>query len=226
MQQRSLTKPYVDAFALEMERRLAANRHKDDNQDAVPGWVWGESIDWLVAKMLRCCGALAFRVAEGEDVVAAAADVANYAMMIANREGLGPIKRGQIPPDETEVREIADRVRGFAGAPMSDDFARELALLVIETRTATASPLPPPPESAPPAGGMADYVNAFLPITAVTEAVRGVTNAARHDVTAMAAAIENLAAASGCPVTSGFAGLIAIIFAEPKRQNATDDRAK
>jgi NTP pyrophosphatase (non-canonical NTP hydrolase) len=90
----------VNAFADEMEARLAANRHKGDRS----GWA-KESPRWLMQRLQQeivelhsalrlACPECGHRRAETEadpysssEVIAECADIANFAMMIADVAG-------------------------------------------------------------------------------------------------------------------------------------------
>ena len=75
-------RPEVVAFADAMEARLRANDHKG-------GWQRC-SIDWLLARLIQEAGELAEEVIAEiteKGVLYEAADVANFAMMIADRAG-------------------------------------------------------------------------------------------------------------------------------------------
>lgn len=103
----SATRPWVDAFADEMEAKLDANRHKGNRE----GWS-RESVAWLVGRLkdelreleqaikvpeLRCncreidcphsLGQACHNVARENRIIGEAADVANYALMIADVAG-------------------------------------------------------------------------------------------------------------------------------------------
>lgn len=81
----SATWPYVLAFAHEMERKLAANRHKGDRE----GWVKMPQ-GWLLTRVLAETAELASAL-DAEDgsarITSEAADLANFAMMIADVAG-------------------------------------------------------------------------------------------------------------------------------------------
>ena len=118
----SSTRPWVDAFADEMESKLAANRHRGDRN----GWS-GEAPHWLVARLLQevneLIGTIEWPEVQHRDIYAArwmiqaamdrmtqfgpllrvpgggafvrseCADIANFAMMIADvAGGLKPIE--------------------------------------------------------------------------------------------------------------------------------------
>jgi NTP pyrophosphatase (non-canonical NTP hydrolase) len=88
-------RPEVIAFADAMEAKLRANDYKGGWESLTP--------DWLVARMLQEMGELALAVAGeigGGEVLYEAADVANFAMMIADVSGELRIAAGE---DETEV---------------------------------------------------------------------------------------------------------------------------
>lgn len=75
-------RPEVVAFADAMEARLRANDHKG-------GWQQC-SVDWLLARLIQEAGELAEEVVAEiaeQGVLYEAADVANFAMMIADRAG-------------------------------------------------------------------------------------------------------------------------------------------
>lgn len=123
---KSPTWPYVFAFALEMEKKLAANRHKGDRE----GWSGDHPRD-LFDRLMEEARELkaTFRLgssAQPEDVRVEAADVANFAMMIADVEGglkpsevvLALIER--VRAAEARQRELVDAVIWMSG---SDDFA-------------------------------------------------------------------------------------------------------
>lgn len=110
----SPTWPYVLAFALEMERQLAANRHKGDRE----GWVHDEPHDLLaqVNRNARELGAALFdRDAgsdRGADILRRAVNVANFAMMTADAAGVlqepdhaeqHDVMSGALQPEETGV---------------------------------------------------------------------------------------------------------------------------
>jgi len=96
----SATRPYVDAFADEMEAKLDANRHKGDAE----GWQ-RESAAWLLerlkAEVAELESALAWHPCGCREaccqhdyfgrgapsVTGECADVANFAMMIADVAG-------------------------------------------------------------------------------------------------------------------------------------------
>ena len=84
----SATRPWVDAFADDMEAKLAENRHKGDRA----GWAECDAL-WLLSRLMR-------EVAELTDVLGdegladrrhcirrECADVANFAMMISDVAG-------------------------------------------------------------------------------------------------------------------------------------------
>ena len=71
-------RPVVGAFAQEMERQLRANDYKI-------GWKIS-SVEWLVSQLV-CNLGLALREDRTQDVLRRAANVANFAMMIADNEG-------------------------------------------------------------------------------------------------------------------------------------------
>lgn len=78
-------RPVVQRFAEEMEAKLAANDHKPDWRNFAPEYLLARLHDEMVE--------LAKAMWDHEygldvDVVAEAADVANFAMMIADRYGL------------------------------------------------------------------------------------------------------------------------------------------
>jgi hypothetical protein len=87
----SATQKWVDGFAREMERKLSENRHKGDRD----GWrtlTAGELLSRLEGEVreLRAAvnGLLDTEDGEGERaVVREAADVGNFAMMIADTVG-------------------------------------------------------------------------------------------------------------------------------------------
>lgn len=79
-------RPVVRAFARAMEQELKANDHKGGWHDCDPAWLLGR----LREETDELAGAVA---AGGPDVLAEAADVANYAMMIADR--MGALERGE-----------------------------------------------------------------------------------------------------------------------------------
>jgi NTP pyrophosphatase (non-canonical NTP hydrolase) len=94
----SATRPYVDAFADEMERKLNENRHKGDRE----GWATmspAEALTYLIGEVseLSCALNMLERSPAPPDdphrevcrcrVIREAADVANYAMMIADIAG-------------------------------------------------------------------------------------------------------------------------------------------
>ena len=95
----SATRPWVDAFADEMERKLAENRHKGDRE----GWARMD-IRWLLEQLRKevdeLDAALPVRLGvRGADdpsygyglsplaIRSECADVANFAMMIADVAG-------------------------------------------------------------------------------------------------------------------------------------------
>lgn len=85
----STTLPYVQAFAVAMEAKLAENRHKGDRT----GWLEVNPL-LLLARLHKELEELE-RAIQGvgtaryinDDVIREAADVANYAMMIADACG-------------------------------------------------------------------------------------------------------------------------------------------
>lgn len=83
----SATWPYVLEFARAMEFKLSKNRHKGDRN----GWMSSDP-DWLMARLVGEMLELktALRRMDREAVLLEAADVANYAMMIADRIGALP----------------------------------------------------------------------------------------------------------------------------------------
>lgn len=93
----SNTRPYVDAFADAMEAKLADNRHKGDRD----GWAAMPAhrlLDLMRGEVEELAAALV--AASPQDVVSECADVANFAMMIADvAGGLAP----KIEPREVRV---------------------------------------------------------------------------------------------------------------------------
>lgn len=84
----SKTLPWVLRFAHLMEGKLAANRHKGDRE----GWINDEP-EALLKRLLEETDELRSALAEGrtKDIPGEAADVANFAMMIADHaDGLEP----------------------------------------------------------------------------------------------------------------------------------------
>lgn len=91
---RSKTWPYVLAFAVEMERKLAENAYKDE-EDGEPGWLHGfhphEAIARIWEEMieLRDANAKVYTFpfqptqADRQSVTDEAADVGNMSMMLA-----------------------------------------------------------------------------------------------------------------------------------------------
>lgn len=100
----SSTWPYVFAFALAMEEKLAQNRHKGDRE----GWVEMDPHDLRRAMLAEAeelngamvgwgCGCSECAVLQrgaAANVLGEAADVANYAMMVADRCGALELKGG------------------------------------------------------------------------------------------------------------------------------------
>lgn len=95
---KSATRPWVDAFAGEMEAKLAANRHKGDRDGwrcETAGWLMGklkDEVDELQAVLMRrhtqcSCGLVTERDAQPSEIRAECADIANFAMMIADVAG-------------------------------------------------------------------------------------------------------------------------------------------
>jgi NTP pyrophosphatase (non-canonical NTP hydrolase) len=83
----SATRPWVAAFADEMEAKLAQNRHKGDRE----GWI-NDSRTALIARLneevrelMRACQNAG--TTQDAAVISEAADVANFAMMIADVAG-------------------------------------------------------------------------------------------------------------------------------------------
>lgn len=100
----SRTWPWVLGFALEMERKLSKNRHKGDRE----GWV-DESSDWLLGRLKEELSELRKAALNGtdEDVRGEAADVANFAMMIADVSGcLEPFKFDDCGKDYVRREEL------------------------------------------------------------------------------------------------------------------------
>ena len=98
----SATRPWVDAFADEMEAKLAENRHKGDRAgwaEMNPAWLLARLEDEVrelraaIAYMPRCgCRSVSEcyhfkRMAEPGVIRRECADVANFAMMIADVAG-------------------------------------------------------------------------------------------------------------------------------------------
>lgn len=92
----SATRPWVDAFADEMEAKLDHNRHKGDRN----GWRREGVSEFLLPRLLNEVGELIAALREDEDAVTAqdsksarahirseCADIANFAMMIADVAG-------------------------------------------------------------------------------------------------------------------------------------------
>lgn len=78
----SPTRCFVDAFAEQMENKLAENRHKGD----AAGWR-GMTIDQLQARLFEEAHELIVAIQTGQSpdaVIREAADVGNFAMMIAD----------------------------------------------------------------------------------------------------------------------------------------------
>lgn len=77
----SKTWPHVLEFALIMEAKLGQNRHKGDRE----GWL-KDSPEALVFRMrqevVELCGALMFD--KPDAIISECADVANFAMMVAD----------------------------------------------------------------------------------------------------------------------------------------------
>ena len=69
--------PCVQWFANEMQRELHANNHKT-------GWD-NLSQKWLLNRLKQEVGELERAVESGKNIVSEAADVANFAMMIADK---------------------------------------------------------------------------------------------------------------------------------------------
>lgn len=95
----SPTQPYVDAFAAEMEKKLAKNRHKGDRE----GWL-KDTPRALFERLIQEVDELHSALADGTDaesVLSEAADVANFAMMIADtyaaRDALAPAATHKYP---------------------------------------------------------------------------------------------------------------------------------
>lgn len=98
---RSKTLPYVRRFARVMEAKLEANRHKGDR----PGWMkegLGALLERLEEEVDELRDVLALLPANGfqlaspelkEEILGEAADVANFAMMVADRAHAMPLKR-------------------------------------------------------------------------------------------------------------------------------------
>ena len=82
----SPTWPFVLAFAVRMEAKLAKNRHKGDRD----GWL--KDAPWpLFVRLLGEMSELERAIREGEspeDIADEAADVANFAMMVADSAAL------------------------------------------------------------------------------------------------------------------------------------------
>ena len=95
----SATRRWVDAFADEMESRLDSNRHKGDRA----GWS-RESPHWLMKCLLMECAELYGAICDADSheysvpgdlkaVRSEAADVANFALMVADVAGGLKLKR-------------------------------------------------------------------------------------------------------------------------------------
>lgn len=86
----SPTRPWVDAFADEMEAKLAANRKKGDRagwRSCRPSWLLKQlagEVGELAEAMLEGIEAEGIDRASPEWVVSECADIANFAMMIAD----------------------------------------------------------------------------------------------------------------------------------------------
>lgn len=85
----------VSWFSLEMERKLKANDHKGGWRDC--------SMDYLFRRLREEMDELA--LAEGDDIIDEAADVANFAMMIADRLRDSSILAGE-PKKEREAADV------------------------------------------------------------------------------------------------------------------------
>ena len=95
MGERNTLRPWVNSFAVEMERKLQKNRHKGDRD----GWK-REPADWLLARLRDEVEELAatLRVScPRADIRGECADVANFAMMISDVAGGLKPKRGGSP---------------------------------------------------------------------------------------------------------------------------------
>lgn len=107
-QPNSSTWAYVLAFAHEMERKLAANRHKGDRD----GWVKMPH-GWLLTRVLAETAELASAL-DAEDgsarITSEAADVANFAMMIADVSG-GLSLLGATPREDARAARDLDIYR-------------------------------------------------------------------------------------------------------------------
>lgn len=106
----SPTWPYVLGFALLMEAKLEANRHKGDRD----GWIRCSVGDFLLPRLREEFGELCDALPEGApaEIAAEAADVANFAMMIADVcGGLVPVaKRTHHAPEGLAARMRAEIV--------------------------------------------------------------------------------------------------------------------
>ena len=104
----SYCRPEVVAFAHAMESKLRDNDHKS-------GWK-GCGIDWLLARLTQEVGELAEQLAtdgpDDEDTIGEAADVANFAMMVADVAGVLVAPPAPVPSCPTSSCESSIEFNG------------------------------------------------------------------------------------------------------------------
>lgn len=136
----SATWPYVMRFAVAMEAKLAANRHKGDRE----GWLYDEVYSLMgrvreeILELERAVwpgtkGRIRGRIGiatgdELDDVLHEAADVANMVMMVADR--CGALVRADTEPIHDDFVQVLTEVHKSANDAARRDMADTMKLLV------------------------------------------------------------------------------------------------